>query len=149
MKIIIGSDHGGYDLKLEIIEHLKERGFDVTDVGCDSDKSTDYPIYAKKLTDILSDYISSNNEDYDALGILVCGTGIGMSMAANKVDGIRAALCHDTFSAEATREHNNANVLCMGARVIGPGLALKVVDTFIDTPFSKDERHVRRVSMYS
>ncbi|HBZ02266.1 MAG TPA: ribose 5-phosphate isomerase B [Lachnospiraceae bacterium] len=149
MKIIIGSDHGGYDLKLEIIEHLKERGFDVTDVGCDSDKATDYPIYAKKLTDILSDYISSNNEDYDALGILVCGTGIGMSMAANKVDGIRAALCHDTFSAEATREHNNANVLCMGARVIGPGLALKVVDTFIDTPFSKDERHVRRVSMYS
>ncbi|SNU06749.1 ribose 5-phosphate isomerase B [Lachnospiraceae bacterium] len=149
MKIIIGSDHGGYDLKLEIIEHLKTRGFEVIDVGSDSDASTDYPIYAKKLTDILTEYITANNIDYDALGILVCGTGIGMSMAANKVEGIRAALCHDTFSAEATREHNNANVLCMGARVIGPGLALKVVDTFIDTPFSKDERHVRRISMYS
>ncbi|MBR3041642.1 MAG: ribose 5-phosphate isomerase B [Eubacterium sp.] len=149
MKIIIGSDHGGYHLKLEIIEHLKGRGFEVVDVGSDSDESTDYPIYAKKLTDAIAGDITANNVDYETLGILVCGTGIGMSMAANKVEGIRAALCHDTFSAEATREHNNANVLCMGARVIGPGLALKVVDTFIDTPFSKDERHVRRISMYS
>lgn len=149
MKIIIGSDHGGYHLKLEIIEHLKGRGFEVIDVGSDSDESTDYPIYAKKLTDAISGEITANDVDYDTLGILVCGTGIGMSMAANKVEGIRAALCHDTFSAQATREHNNANVLCMGARVIGPGLALKVVDTFIDTPFSKDERHVRRISMYS
>jgi ribose 5-phosphate isomerase B len=83
------------------------------------------------------------------LGILICGTGIGMSMAANKIEGIRAALCHDTFSAQATREHNNANILCMGARVVGPGLALMIIDTFLDTPFSNDERHIRRISMYS
>ena len=126
MKIIIGSDHGGYYLKQEIIDHLIGKGFDVSDVGCDTPESCDYPIYAEKLTNELL-------ATPDALGILVCGTGIGMSMAANKKKGIRAALCHDTFSAQATREHNNANVLCMGARVIGPGLALKVVDTFIKT----------------
>ena len=142
MKICIGSDHGGYALKLEIIEHLKARGFEVTDVGCDSDKSCDYPVYAKAVTDIIT-------EKKADLGILVCGTGIGMSMAANKVEGIRAALCHDVFSAKATREHNNANILCMGARVVGVGLAEMIVDTFVDTPFSNDERHIRRISMYS
>ena len=141
MKIAIGCDHGGYTLKLEVVNHLKERGFEVEDLGCDSEQSCDYPIYAKKVTDI----VISKKAD---LGILICGTGIGMSMAANKTEGIRAALCHDTFSAEATKEHNNANVLCMGARVIGPGLALKIVDTFIDTPFSNDERHIRRISMF-
>ncbi len=141
MKIAIGCDHGGYTLKLEVVNHLKERGFEVEDMGCDSEQSCDYPIYAKKVTDI----VISKKAD---LGILICGTGIGMSMAANKTEGIRAALCHDTFSAEATKEHNNANVLCMGARVIGPGLALKIVDTFIDTPFSNDERHIRRISMF-
>ena len=151
MKIIIASDHGGYELKLEIIEHLKSRGFEVTDVGCDSPESADYPIYAKKVTDILSEEVDLDNpgKNFETLGILVCGTGIGMSLAANKVPGIRAALCHDTFSAQATREHNNSIILCMGARVVGPGLALKIVDTFIDTPFSQDERHVRRISMYS
>ena len=117
MKVSIGSDHGGYELKLEVIEHLKKRGFEVTDVGTDSPASCDYPIYAKKVTED----IQSKNAD---LGILICGTGIGMSMAANKEPGIRAALCHDTFSAKATREHNDANILCMGARVVGPGLAL-------------------------
>ena len=142
MKICIGSDHGGYALKLELIKHLKARGFEVTDVGCDSDKSCDYPVYAKAVTDIIT-------EKKADLGILVCGTGIGMSMAANKVEGIRAALCHDVFSAKATREHNNANILCMGARVVGAGLAEMIVDTFVDTPFSNDERHIRRISMYS
>jgi len=142
MKICIGSDHGGYALKLELIEHLKARGFEVSDVGCDSDKSCDYPIYAKEVTDAIV-------EKKADLGILVCGTGIGMSMAANKVEGIRAALCHDVFSAKATREHNNANILCMGARVVGAGLAEMIVDTFVDTPFSNDERHIRRISMYS
>ena len=139
MKVSIGSDHGGYELKLEVIEHLKKRGFEVTDVGTDSPASCDYPIYAKKVTED----IQSKNAD---LGILICGTGIGMSMAANKEPGIRAALCHDTFSAKATREHNDANILCMGARVVGPGLALMIIDTFLDTPFSNDERHI---SMYS
>ena len=142
MKVSIGSDHGGYELKLEVIEHLKKRGFEVTDVGTDSPASCDYPIYAKKVTED----IQSKNAD---LGILICGTGLGMSMAANKEPGIRAALCHDTFSAKATREHNDANILCMGARVVGPGLALMIIDTFLDTPFSNDERHIRRISMYS
>lgn len=139
--IYIGSDHGGYTLKLEIIEHLRERGFEVTDIGCDSEASCDYPIYAKKVTDAIIDGSADK-------GILVCGTGIGMSMAANKVSGIRAALCHDVFSAQATREHNNANILCLGARVVGPGLALMIVDTFLDTAFSNDERHVRRLKLY-
>lgn len=142
MKLVIGSDHGGFELKKEVIEHLQSRGFEVTDVGTDSPASCDYPVYAKALTDVI------NAGDAD-LGILICGTGIGMSMAANKQDGIRAALCHDVFSAEATRSHNNANVLCMGARVIGPGLALMIVDKFVDTPFSNDERHIRRLSYYA
>ena len=139
--IFIGSDHGGYALKLEVIEHLKNRGIEVTDVGCDSEASCDYPVYAKKVTDAIKDGSAD-------LGILICGTGIGMSMAANKESGIRAALCHDVFSAKATREHNNANILCLGARVVGPGLALMIIDTFIDTSFSHDERHIRRISMY-
>lgn len=139
--IFIGSDHGGYSLKLEVIEHLKNRGIEVTDVGCDSEASCDYPVYAKKVTDAIKDGSAD-------LGILICGTGIGMSMAANKESGIRAALCHDVFSAKATREHNNANILCLGARVVGPGLALMIIDTFIDTSFSHDERHIRRISMY-
>ncbi|MBR1506816.1 MAG: ribose 5-phosphate isomerase B [Eubacterium sp.] len=142
MKITIGSDHGGYELKLQIIEHLKERGIEINDAGCDSPASCDYPVYAKKVAAAIQ------NKEAD-LGILICGTGIGMSMAANKEEGIRAALCHDVFSAEATRSHNNANILCMGARVIGPGLAEMIVDTFIDTPFSNDERHIRRLSLFS
>lgn len=139
--IFIGSDHGGYTLKLEVIKHLKNRGIEVTDIGCDSEASCDYPVYAKKVTDAIKDGSAD-------LGILICGTGIGMSMAANKESGIRAALCHDVFSAKATREHNNANILCLGARVVGPGLALMIIDTFIDTSFSHDERHIRRISMY-
>ncbi len=142
MNIVIGSDHGGYELKKEVIRHLADRGFTVTDVGCDSPLSCDYPVYAKKACDTLKSGAAE-------LGILICGTGIGMSMAANKESGIRAALCHDVFSAKATREHNDANILCLGARVVGPGLALMIIDTFLDTPFSRDERHKRRISYYS
>lgn len=140
--IAIGCDHGGYELKLEVINHLKERGFEIKDLGCDSTASCDYPVYAKKVAESVA---GGECE----LGILICGTGIGMSMAANKVDGIRAALCADCFSAKATREHNNANILCMGARTTGPGLALMITDIFVDTPFSNDERHIRRIGMYS
>lgn len=140
MKIAIGCDHGAYELKLLLIKHLEERGIEYTDLGCHSTESCDYPIYAQAVAKELT----SGKAD---LGILLCGTGIGMSMAANKIKGIRAAVCNDCFSAKATREHNNANVLCMGARVIGPGLALMIADTFIDTEFSNDERHIRRIRM--
>lgn len=140
MTIAIGCDHGGIELKQELIKHLEEGGITCTDAGCHTAESCDYPIYAKKVADLV---LSGSCE----LGILICGTGIGMSIAANKVKGIRAALCSDCFSAEATREHNDANVLCMGARVLGAGLACKIADIFIDTPFSNDERHVRRVGL--
>lgn len=140
MKIAIGCDHGAYELKLMLIKHLEERGTEYTDLGCHSTDSCDYPIYAQAVAKELT----SGKAD---LGILLCGTGIGMSMAANKIKGIRAAVCNDCFSAKATKEHNNANVLCMGARVIGPGLALMIADTFIDTKFSNDERHIRRIHM--
>lgn len=140
--IAIGSDHGGYELKQEIIKHLTERGFEIKDMGCDNTASCDYPIYAK----LVADEVATKTAD---LGILICGTGIGMSMAANKVEGVRAALCENCFSAQATREHNNANVLCLGARTTGPGLALMIVDKFVDTPFSNDERHIRRINMFS
>lgn len=140
--IAIGSDHGGYELKLEVIKHLEEQGFAVKDFGCDSTASCDYPIYGKQVAEAVA---SGECEQ----GILICGTGIGMSMVANKVDGVRAAVCNDCFSAKATKEHNNANVLCMGARVLGPGLALMITDAFINTPFSEDERHVRRIRMFT
>ena len=139
--IAIGCDHGGIGLKEQIIEHLKKRGIECRDVGCYSKESCDYPVYAHKVADLV---LSGECE----LGILICGTGIGMSMAANKIKGIRAALCGDCFSAEKTREHNNANVLCLGARVIGPELAFRIADTFIDAKFSGDERHVRRIDMF-
>lgn len=138
--IALGSDHGGYALKQEIMKHLTERGMEYQDFGCYSEESCDYPVYGKKVAQAVADGACER-------GIIICGTGIGISISANKVPGIRAALCHDCFSAQATREHNDANVLAMGARVIGPGLALRIVDTFLDTPFSGDERHVRRISM--
>lgn len=138
--IAIGCDHGGYELKLEVMKHLQDRGIEYKDFGCDSDKSVDYPVYGKAVADAVA---SGECE----LGILICGTGIGMSIVANKVKGIRCALCSDCFSAQATKEHNNANVLAMGARVLGAGLALKIVDTFLDTPFSNEERHNRRIAM--
>ena len=138
--IALGCDHGGYELKQEIIKHLQERGIEFKDYGCDSLESVDYPVYAKKVANVIA---SGECEK----GILICGTGIGISIAANKVKGIRAALCTDCFMAEATRLHNNANILALGGRVVGPGLALKIVDTFLDTEFSNDERHIRRIGM--
>lgn len=138
--IAIGSDHGGFELKKKLMEHLSERGLEYKDFGTYSSASCDYPVYAKAVART----VASGECDR---GILICGTGIGVSMTANKVHGIRAALCGDCFSAEATRQHNDANILCMGARVVGEGLALKIADTFLDTPFSNDERHIRRISM--
>ena len=136
----IGSDHGGFALKEAIKKHLEERGLEYKDYGTYSDASCDYPVYGRAVAKAVA---AGECE----LGILICGTGIGISITANKVPGVRAALCSDCFSAEATRLHNNANILALGARVLGEGLALKIVDTFLDTPFSNDERHVRRISM--
>ena len=125
MTIAIGSDHGGYELKLEVIKHLKDRGFEVTDYGCDSTASCDYPIYGKAVAEA----IAAGKQD---LGILICGTGIGMSMVANKVEGVRAALCSDCFSAQATREHNNANVLCMGGFIIGNEMGREMARAWLE-----------------
>ena len=138
--IAIGSDHGGFELKKEVMAHLDARGLEYKDFGTYSDASCDYPVYGKAVANAVA---SGECER----GIIICGTGIGISIAANKVHGIRAALCGDCFSAEATRQHNDANVLALGARVVGPGLALKIVDTFLDTPFSNGERHIRRIEM--
>ncbi len=138
-KIVIGSDHGGLHLKANIINHLEKRGFSVTDVGTYTEDSCNYPDYA----DALCRRIQSGEFER---GILVCGTGIGMSMAANKHSGIRAACCENTFSARMTRMHNNANVLCLGERVIGAGLACDMVDLFTDTDF-EGGRHEGRVAM--
>ena len=136
----IGSDHGGFALKEAIKKHLEERGLEYKDFGTYSSASCDYPVYGRAVAKAVA-------AGECQLGILICGTGIGISITANKVPGVRAALCSDCFSAEATRQHNNANILALGARVVGEGLALKIVDTFLDTPFSNDERHVRRISM--
>ena len=138
-KIVLGADHGGYELKNVIKAHLESCGFETIDVGTNSSDSCDYPIFASKLCQKLQ-----NNEA--DLGILVCGTGIGMSMAANKHKGIRAACCSDTFSARLTRLHNNANVLCLGARVLGAGLALDLVNEFVNAEFEGD-RHIKRLSL--
>jgi ribose 5-phosphate isomerase B len=137
--IAIASDHAALDLKSEIKKHLEEQGFEVTDYGTYTPDSCNYPDYAEKVCDAI-------NEGKQDLGILVCGTGIGMSMAANKCKGIRAACCTDTFSARFTRLHNDANVLCMGARVIGAGLACDIADIFINTDF-EGGRHQTRVDM--
>lgn len=134
--LAIGCDHGGYALKCEVIKHLTERGIEFSDYGCGGE-TVDYPDIAEK---VCAEIAGGRAER----GILICGTGIGMSMAANKVKGIRAALCGDCFSARFTRLHNDANVLCMGARVIGAGLALQIVDEFLDTGF-EGGRHVARV----
>lgn len=137
--IAIGCDHGGYQLKQEIIKHLEKRGIPYKDYGCDSEAAVDYPIYAKAVAKAIVDKSCDK-------GILICGTGIGISIAANKVKGIRAAVCTDCFTAEATRLHNDANILALGGRVVGAGLALKIVDTFIDTEFSNEDRHINRIS---
>ena len=140
MKIAIASDHGGFELKENVKKYLEGRDIEVVDLGTYSEESVDYPAYGKAC----GQAVASGEVDR---GIVCCGTGIGISIAANKVKGIRAALCHDVFSAEATRLHNDANILAMGGRVVGPGLALMIVDKFLDTPFSNEERHARRIGM--
>ncbi len=138
MRIAIGSDHAGYDMKIEIINYLKEKGYNYTDFGTNSSQSVDYPDYGYKVARGVAE------GNYNR-GILICGTGIGMSITANKVENIRAALCHDVFSARATRKHNNSNVLTMGARVIGSGLALEIVKTWLGEEYQRG-RHERRVN---
>ena len=136
--IALGCDHGGYDLMQEVMAHLDKRGIEYKNFGTFTKDSCDYPEYAKLVANAVVDGTCEK-------GILICGTGIGISIAANKVHGIRCALCHDCFSAKATREHNDSNVLAMGGRIIGAGHALDVVDLFLDTPFSNDPRHIRRI----
>ena len=138
-RIIIGCDHGGLNLKHKVVEHLKEIGYEVEDVGTYTTESVDYPIYAKKVAHAVAD------GKYEK-GIIICGTGIGVSIVANKVKGIRASLCGDTFSAKATRQHNNSNILCMGERVIGAGLALDIVDIWLTTEY-EGGRHQKRIDM--
>ena len=138
--IALGCDQAGYDLKQEIIKYLEEKKIPYKDYGCYSTDPVDYPIYARKVGKAIQDGECEK-------GILICGTGIGISIAANKMKGIRAALCTDCFCAEATRQHNDANILAMGGRVVGPGLAVKIVDTFLNTEFSHAERHQRRIDM--
>ena len=140
MRICIGCDHGGYLLKEKVVKHLKEKGYDIEDFGCYSMESCDYPIYGKKVAKAVSE------GEFDR-GIVICTTGIGISITANKFKGVRAALCSDCFSAEATRLHNDANVLALGAGVVGELLALKIVDTFLNTEFSNVDRHINRVRM--
>ena len=137
--IALASDHAGFPLKEEIKAHFEKEGIKFIDLGTNSTASVNYPDYAVKLCECIQ------NGEAD-LGILVCGTGIGMSMAANKCRGIRAACCSDTFSARMTRMHNNANVLCLGGRVVGAGLACDMVDLFVDTEF-EGGRHTTRVDM--
>lgn len=137
--IALGSDQGGFELKQEIIAYLEKNQIEYHDFGSYDTKPVDYPIYAK----LVAKAVQSGECEK---GILICGTGIGISITANKFKGIRCALCSDCFSAEATRLHNDANIVAMGGRVVGPGLAVKIVDTFLNTPFSGDERHVRRIS---
>lgn len=140
--IAIGSDHAGYELKQAVIRHLEDLGIAFNDCGTYNTMSCDYPDYAEAVCR----EVMKGQADK---GILICGTGIGMSMAANRHKEIRAALCGDCFSAKATREHNDANVLCMGARVLGEGLALQIVDTFLETEFSNGANHVRRIGKMS
>ena len=138
--IAIGCDHAGTGLKNVVIAHLQTRGIEVKDVGTYTTESCHYPVFA----DAVCKKVTSGECE---LGILICGTGIGMSMAANKHKGIRAACCSDTFSARLTREHNDANVLCFGERVVGAGLAIELVDAFIDAEYLNNGNHVIRVAM--
>lgn len=137
-KIIIGSDHGGFDLKNAIVQHVKEMGFETDDVGCNSLESCDYPFYAKKVSDKVA--------GGEGRGILLCGTGLGMSIAANRNPKIRAALCSNEYMARMSRSHNNANILVLGARVLGIGLALEIVDVWLKTEF-EGGRHQKRLDM--
>jgi len=137
MRIAIGNDHAGLGLKAEVIALVQELGHEIEDMGCFETKSVDYPDFAVPVCQA----VAAGKVDR---GILICGTGIGMSITANKISGVRAALCHDTFSARATREHNDSNVLCMGQRVLGPGLALDIVRIWLGVDFLAG-RHASRV----
>ncbi len=140
MKIAIGSDHGGFELKENLKRLITELGHEVKDCGCHSKESTDYPIYGKAVAElVMAGAVDS--------GILICGTGIGMSMVANRFPGIRAALCHELYTARMSRAHNDANILCIGARVTGPGLAEEMVKVWLSTPF-EGGRHLRRISLF-
>ena len=139
MVLALGSDHGGFELKQEIIKHLEKKGIEYKDFGCYTPESIDYPIVAKEVGTAIA------NGEYER-GILVCGTGVGISIAANKIKGIRAACCDDHFSVKYTRLHNDANILCLGGRVVGPGVVCELVDLFIETEF-EGGRHARRVGL--
>lgn len=136
--IAIGSDHGGFDLKETIIAHLKERGMEVKDVGCYDKASCDYPVYGRAVAQAVAGGECEK-------GIVICTTGIGISITANKVKGVRAALCTDPLMAKMTRLHNNSNVLALGAGIVGANLAIEILDNFLDTEFSGDPRHQRRI----
>lgn len=136
----IGSDHGGYDLKKAVISYLEEKGIEYKDYGCTDKSSCDYPIYGRAVAEAVADGTCEK-------GIVICTTGIGISMVANKIPGIRCALCSDTISARLTRLHNDANVLAMGGGIIGNNLAISIVDAFLHTEFSEEEKHKRRVAM--
>ena len=136
----IGSDHGGYDLKQSIIRYLEEQGLEYKDFGCMDETSCDYPVYGRAVAEAVAGGICDR-------GIVICTTGIGISITANKIPGIRCALCSDTVSAKLTRLHNDANMLALGAGIIGENLALGIVDTFLNTEFSGEESHRRRVDL--
>lgn len=140
MKVAVGCDHGGFELKEKVVAFLEEKGYEVEDFGCNSLDSVDYPVYGKKAAKAVADGECEK-------GIVICTTGIGISISANKIKGIRCALCSDTLSARMTRLHNDANVLAMGAGIIGPNLALDIVETFLTTEFSGEERHQRRIDL--
>ena len=139
MKVAIACDHGGYDLKIRLISHLKELGYEIRDFGCDSTESVDYPSYGKAV----GHEVAEGRADR---GIVICTTGIGISIAANKVKGVRAAVCTNSLMAKMTRLHNDANILALGANIVGYGLAEEICDVFLSTDFSGGERHVRRVN---
>ena len=140
--VAIGNDHAATDMKKEIVSYLEAKGYEVINVGTDDNTSVDYPIYAKKVCDLINDKKAD-------CGILICGTGIGMSMAANKEKGIRAAVVSDETSTRLTRLHNDCNVLCFGARIIGLELAKNIVTTYLETDFSNELKHKNRIEMYS
>ena len=138
--IALGCDSAGFALMKEIKAHLSRKGLEFKDFGTYNEDSVDYPLYAEKVAQsVLSGEATK--------GILICGTGIGISIAANRFKGIRCALVHDTFSAKSTRDHNDSNIIALGARVIGAGLALEIIDTWLTTPFSNEERHARRIAL--
>lgn len=141
MKIAIGCDHGGFVLKKDVVACLKARGLDVVDCGTNSEESVDYPIFGEKVARLVASGVCEK-------GIVMCGTGIGISIAANKVKGIRCALCHNEYTAKMTAMHNNSNILAMGGRVVTPAEAVAIVNAWLDTPF-EGGRHIKRVNMFA